>query len=1139
MIGTSFVCALAAALSQPFQDDFSRYPDGSEGAPDWELTQIGFQVQKGRFVASVRGGRVYAVWRKVPPARRMVLEGTVTIKEPLGDQWKIAGIGLFQDSANYWHCALVEAPENQGRRRFFELAEMMEGVWLAHGGPHPLTTLEEWTLRSWDYGVPYAVRLVLEKDRIIGEVRDPDGQTIFRCIRLLDKKAINWGTAMLDCDGFIAAFDDLRAKVADRMAEIQRPKTISPPYRSLPLDGAPARVKGTGFFTVSQRDGIWWLIDPNGYPTVSIGTDHCNFRVHWCEKLGYAPYHTVVSAKYGTEEKWAEEAARRLLSWNFNVLGANSSVSVRYRGLPHTEFVSFGSSFADRSDIVPKVHWTGFPDVFDPAFGTFCDRLAKERCAPYRDDPWLVGYFLDNELEWWGKSGRPWGLAEEAWKKPADRPCKKALVSVLKRFYNNRISSLNRDFGTTFQVWAEVLKTQDPPRPQTERGQRALREFVAEAAGRYFRVTNEAIKRHDPNHLNLGCRFAWDAPQPAWTASGQYCDIVTVNMYPRADLENRSVPGIREHLIRRYEWCRRPIIVTEWSFPALDSVDSQGRPLPSRHGAGMRVDNQEQRAQCYALFQKTIFALPFIVGSHYFMWVDEPALGISSTFPEDSNYGLVSEADIPYPELTQMATKVNGQLARIHSGKIPDIIFRIETDRPVVENLGDASARFTLRIIEKGRATDRKVSLRPGRRLIISLPKVSVPEDQARYLHICADPEDQVAERDESNNCGDLVLPPARKPDILPHISSEQVKGIVVYNRSPVPIHDGVVSFSYRELWTSKWRPCPYVRADREWHLLPHQVDEKEGTLTVRIASLDPFSSITLWLGRQRSGQPPVGEGVAFRGTAQGAGFVVDTGVLRLIKNSDDGDAFDRILMNIDGADTELGRFQPLVWQVVGGQNLWVPPDRLEKVEVLDHGPARLVLEMIFRTDRGKEKVIPQVGPGGVLAPLQSEPQPHRCAFRFTFYPERPYFLSQLIWLENSGDQPYEVRGYYHYLLPNIGGSAADDEVGAPGVPNYWLPVVSWFDFKESVHLGLFPLEKEDRVQLGFWKDEAGRPHPDCQCPVGTVLKPQQRYPENEKGAEPVIVIFGAKEAPQSPRPWSSLYRRVRAAHQVRTFPIP
>ncbi|MCS7224463.1 MAG: hypothetical protein NZ959_07900 [Armatimonadetes bacterium] len=1126
-----FLCLTALGLIQPFEEDFSRYPNGSEGEPDWQLTQIGFEVRDGRFVFSGRTQRVYAVWVKVPPARRMTLTARVTLRRALNADWKIAGIGVFQDPSNYWHLALVEAPEREGRRRFFELAEMMDGVWLAHGGPDPLTTVEEWTTAQWEYDTPYTLRIVLDPDRIMGEVRAPDGMTLYRCIRLLDKKAVTWGRPMLDGYGFVAEFDDVTARVVSTVTEQEVVGKTYPPFQWKRLAGAPKKVKGTGFFSVRLIQGIWWLIDPSGTPTLSIGTDHCNYYVHWCEKLGYAPYHRVVSKKYGSEEKWAEEAVRRLLSWNFNVLGANNSVKARYKGLAHTEFISFGAAFADQSDIVPKVHWTGFPDVFDPLFEKFCDRLSKERCAPHRDDPWLLGYFLDNELEWWGKSGRPWGIAEEAWKKTPDRPCKKALLATLKRFYNNRLSSLNRDFNTTFQEWNDVLQSQTPPTPQTERGRKALMEFVAEAAERYFRITSQAIKRYDPNHLNLGCRFAWDAPEPAWIAAGKYCDIVTLNMYPRADLEKNIVVGVTDHLKRVYSLCQRPIIVTEWSFPALDAVDSEGRPLPSRHGAGMRVDSQTQKARCYALFQKTIFPLPFIVGSHYFMWVDEPALGISSTFPEDSNYGLVSESDEPYRELTEMATIINSQLGLLHSGAVADLSVQVSKSVLTVSNKGQRDAQFVLRLWINGRPTETTRRLKAGHTTPIAIPSPSASPEEALYVYAQVDPNDEIPEGDESNNSADLVLPPRHKPADLPIPGTRLIVPAAIVNPTGTKLVNVPVTFPIPASFPPKKPISAWIRDQNRWTALPCQANWSEKTVTVLLPSIAPYQSQTLWLATaplpKEQGSPILLQQISDQGM-----FVLDNGVLRLIKEESDGDAFDRIFFKVNGTEKELGRLHPLLWQVLLGQNLWVPPDKVEKIEVVEKGPARLVLEMTFSRNASGKDVITEVGPGGVLAPLQATPQPFRCAFRFTFWSSQPFFLSQLLWLENTGSRPYEVPAYYHYLPSRIGGSDADDQVGGPQVPNYWLRVVTWFDEAERIHFGVFPVEEDERVGLTFWKDEGGRQHPDCSVRVGTVLSPGQRW--SHKPAEPTIVVFGARETPQDKRPWSSLYHQVRASLKVR-----
>ncbi|MCA9248052.1 MAG: hypothetical protein KDA42_13080, partial [Planctomycetales bacterium] len=345
-----------------------------------------------------------------------------------------------------------------------------------------------------------------------------------------------------------------------------------------------------------------------------------------------------------------------------------SSPEARYQGLAHTEFLSFGTDFSSIAALVEKTTWTGWPDVFDPRFERFCELRARQRCAPHRQDPWLLGYFLDNELEWWGKSHRPWGLVEETIRLPANAAGKQALVASLRRSFLNNVDQFNDAFGTKLEDFDSLLPPGDLPKPQSDAARDALDRFIVEAAERYFQVTTAAVRRHDPNHLILGCRFAFNAPDAAWRQAGATCDVVTVNVYPRIDLKQRRVITLDEHLQSKFDLCGRPMIVTEWSFPALDAFDSMGHPLPSQHGAGMRVDTQAQRAQCFAIMQQALAKLPFIVGSHYFMWADEPALGIRSTFPEDSNYGLVSEADVPYPEITEAAAVINARLPALHAG---------------------------------------------------------------------------------------------------------------------------------------------------------------------------------------------------------------------------------------------------------------------------------------------------------------------------------------------------------------------------------------------------------------------------------------------------------------------------------------
>ena len=97
--------------------------------------------------------------------------------------------------------------------------------------------------------------------------------------------------------------------------------------------------------------------------------------------------------------------------------------------------------------------------------------------------------------------------------------------------------------------------------------------------------------------------------------------------------------------------------MTEWSFPALDT----GRPC--LYGAGQRFRTQAERTRATALCARTMLSLKCLVGYDYFMWVDQPAAGMSDPFPEDSNYGLISEEGVPYDGLVSMFARLHKNVA--------------------------------------------------------------------------------------------------------------------------------------------------------------------------------------------------------------------------------------------------------------------------------------------------------------------------------------------------------------------------------------------------------------------------------------------------------------------------------------------
>jgi len=417
VIAASFL-ALFVCGGFEFNDGFD-YPDGTEGAPAWYAESIAWEMRDGALVHS-NGDRTFTILEQAPHGREVALEATLVVRERRGEGWVSAGVVVRRDSGNYWHLALVEAPEAQGNRHFIELTEMLEGKWLSESVDETRLTCTDQAGRSfdWQYGRSYRLRIHLTSERIDGYVEELDGTPQAHLAYLLDHRAVTSGQPALDCAWCEAAFDDVHAKVAGTVVPEGAGREPFPPY-TIPGNEA---VKGTatGFFHPEEVDGRWWLMDPNGQSFYMVGTDHISFHVHWCQKLGYAPYSKNVREKYGSEENWAESTAARLADWHFNTLPANHSPLLRYRQFPHIGFVNFGTSFSDVDGLCPKTTWTGFPNVFHPHWRRHCEKMARQQCASVKDDPWLIGYFLDNELEWFGKGHRPWGLFEEAWKKPPE-----------------------------------------------------------------------------------------------------------------------------------------------------------------------------------------------------------------------------------------------------------------------------------------------------------------------------------------------------------------------------------------------------------------------------------------------------------------------------------------------------------------------------------------------------------------------------------------------------------------------------------------------------------------------------------------------------------------------------------------------
>ena len=164
----------------------------------------------------------------------------------------------------------------------------------------------------------------------------------------------------------------------------------------------------------------------------------------------------------------------------------------------------------------------------------------------------------------------------------------------------------------------------------------ALRAF----ARQYFRTIRDTLEKHDPNHLYLGCRFAWRTPE-AVEASAEYCDVVSFNIYrQRVDAEEW---GFTRSL-------NKPCIIGEFHFGARDRG--------MFHTGLVSVDTQEARAAMYRDYIRSVVDHPAFVGCHWFQYFDEPVTGRSYD-GENYNIGFVDVTDTPYPEMVAAAKAVH------------------------------------------------------------------------------------------------------------------------------------------------------------------------------------------------------------------------------------------------------------------------------------------------------------------------------------------------------------------------------------------------------------------------------------------------------------------------------------------------
>ena len=177
------------------------------------------------------------------------------------------------------------------------------------------------------------------------------------------------------------------------------------------------------------------------------------------------------------------------------------------------------------------------------------------QCAPRKNDPLLLGYFIGNEP--------PWGDRE-----------------------SEVVDMILAGSGTATQ--SEDSKSSSPQ--ETRRSRR--KEFVIAAFEKQLELVGAAIRKYDPNHLNLGIRFGGNAAGGRFAHAGG-SSTCAASMSTNTSRPNRSSARTASR--------GRPVLIGEFHF----GVPENGL------GAGLvQTRDQTERGKGYRYYVEQAAALP-------------------------------------------------------------------------------------------------------------------------------------------------------------------------------------------------------------------------------------------------------------------------------------------------------------------------------------------------------------------------------------------------------------------------------------------------------------------------------------------------------------------------------------------------
>jgi hypothetical protein len=404
----------------------------------------------------------------------------------------------------------------------------------------------------------------------------------------------------------------------------------------------------TSQWRVTHDQGTAWLVTPCGDRFFSAGVNVLDGGAPERVADGRTWYSWTAFAP--TLADWADQTTARVRSWGFNSAGGWSLPPDQLK-LPQIPDLELGR--------LSRFHWF---DPFDPATERDMRAEAVTLVAPYKDSPYRIGYFTDNEVGWW--NGALFVFYSKA---PAANFTKQRWVAALQDFYRGDWQRFAADFQPPAGVadWAGLLASQSVTRLKPGgNGIQAVRAWTGILAERYYALVEQSIRAADPQALIFGDRLPIYYDPVAIRAEARHVDVIATNY--NVDSQDGWVARYFFDGLHQLTG-GKPVLVSEWFYAA-----NENRTGNKNNGHLMTVETQAERAQGAASAVGQFARIPDLVGTHWFQYADHPKGGRADG--EDYDFGLVDIDNRPYRRLLAAVTAVNAQLPALHAAAGPDLV---------------------------------------------------------------------------------------------------------------------------------------------------------------------------------------------------------------------------------------------------------------------------------------------------------------------------------------------------------------------------------------------------------------------------------------------------------------------------------